>query len=80
MEKLNFTPIDSYHPQWIPKFSESIPPLVTCSEFPLKSKLLSIFIGIKDKTEISIANTVQNYLLLVVETNVSEHAVAASHN
>ena len=70
----------SYYSQWIPKFSELIHPLVACTEFPLNSTLLSSFNEVKSLIENSVINIIQNDIPLVVETDASEHAIAASLN
>ena len=70
----------SYYSQWIPKFSDIIHPLVNCKDFPLKSDHINAFNYLKTLIENSVITTIQNDIPLVVETDASEHSLAASLN
>ena len=70
----------SYYSQWIPRFSEIIHPLVTCNDFPLTTELIDSFNHVKSLIEDSVVTTIQKDIPLVVETDASEHSVAASLN
>ena len=70
----------SYYSQWIPKFSELVHPLVNSTDFPMSSQLVATFKQVKKLVAESMVTTVEDGIPLVVETDASEHAVAASLN
>ena len=70
----------SYYSQLIPKFSEMIHPLASSIEFPIPARLISIFNHLKELIANSMIGTVEEDVPLVVETDASEHAIAASLN
>ena len=70
----------SYYAQWIPKFSETIYPLVHCKTFPLSHQALNAFSSIKNSIAGSVVAAIEENVTFVVETDASEHAIAATLN
>lgn len=72
--------IFSYYSQWVSKFSEKIRPLVKTNTFPLESEAIISFHNLKDEIEKAVVHNVDENLPLVVETDASDVAIAATLN
>ena len=70
----------SYNSQWIPRFSDKINPLVHNQTFPLPQNVLESFHKIKQELESAAIVTIEPGVPLVVETDASELAIAATLN
>jgi hypothetical protein len=70
----------SYYSQWIPKFSDLFRPLVSANEFPLPYYAMNAFHSINKAIELSVVNIIDPNIPLVVETDASECAKAATLN
>ena len=68
----------AYYSQWIPAFSEKIHTLVKNKEFPLPEAVLLAFENLKKELQNAMLVTVDPKTPLVVETDASEAAIAAS--
>ena len=65
----------SYYSQRIPKFSDKIRPLITANSFPLDSESMKTF-----EIEKALLHSVNEKIPLVLETNASDTANAATLN
>ena len=70
----------SYYSQWIPKFSDKIRPLITANSFPLDSESIKTFENFKKGIEKALLHSVDEKIPLVVETDASDTAIAATLN
>jgi len=68
----------AHYSKWVPEFSEKIQKLVTCKTFRLSESALSAFEGLKQDVTKSIVTTINLDVPLVIETDASDHAVAAT--
>jgi hypothetical protein len=68
----------AHYSKWVPKFSEKIQKLVTCKTFPLSESALSAFEGLKQDITNSIVTTINHNIPLIIETDASDYAVAAT--
>ena len=70
----------SYYSLWIPKFSDKIRPLITTHPFPLDSESIKTFENFKEEIEKTLLLSVDEKIPLVVETDASDTAIAATLN
>ena len=70
----------SYYSYWFPNFSEIVHPLVTCKGFTLQANREDSFHELKSLIENAAVKKLENYIPLVLETDASEHSLAASSN
>jgi len=70
----------AYYAKWIPRYSEKIRSLVQCKEFPLDAAVVKVFSELKNDIANSVVRTIDSSLPLVVETDASEFAIAATLN
>ena len=70
----------AYYSQWIHRFSEKIRPLTHNRIFPLPQSVKSSFEALKRELESAAVTTIEPGVPLVVETDASESAIAASLN
>ena len=70
----------SYYSQWIPKFSDKIRPLVQTKTFPLSKEAVSVFESLKKLIKSAVVVNLDPNEPLVVETDASDYAIAASLN
>ena len=70
----------AYYAKWIPRYSEKIHSLVHCKDFPLGAAAVKVFDGLKDDIGNAVVLTIDNTLPLVVETDASDYAIAATLN
>ena len=70
----------SYYSQWIPKFSDKIRPLITANSFPLDPESIKTFENFKEEIEKALLHSVDEKIPLVVETDASDTAIAATLN
>ena len=70
----------SYYSQWIPKFSDKIRPLIIADSFPLKQNSLRAFNELKEEIEGALLHSIDENMPLVVETDASDTALAATLN
>lgn len=70
----------SYYSQWISHFSDKIRPLSLNEKFPLTSPALSAFENLKCELESAVLVTVDQKRPLVLETDASDVAIAATLN
>ena len=70
----------SYYSQWVPRYSEVIYPLAHASTFPLSSAAVTAFKTAKAHIESAVLTTIDNDVPFVVETDASNHAIAATLN
>ena len=70
----------SYYSQWIPKFSDKIRLLITANSFPLDSELIKTFKNFKEEIKKALLHSVDEKIPLVVETDASDTAIAATLN
>jgi len=70
----------SYYSQWISHFSDKIRPLSLSEKFPLSSSALSAFESLKSELESAVLVTVDQKRPLVLETDASDVAIAATLN
>ena len=70
----------SYYSLWIPKFSDKIKPLITANSFPLDLESIKTFENFKEEIEKALLHSVDEKIPLVVETDASDTAIAATLN
>ena len=70
----------SYYSQWIPSYSEVVRPLVKTESFPITAEALKSFKELKKRIEESVIHSIDPDIPLVVETDASDFALAASLN
>ena len=70
----------SYYSQWIPKFSDKIRPLITANSFSLDPESIKTFENFKEEIEKALLRSVDEKIPLVVETDASDTAIAATLN
>ena len=70
----------SYYSAWIPKFSDKIHSLVTNTTFPVPANVKSDFNLMKSEIEDAVIVTIDHSQPLVVETDASDFAIAATLN
>ncbi len=70
----------AYYSQWISHFSDKIKPLVENTNFPLPKEVQSAFQTLKTEIENAVLVTVDGNSPLVVETDASDIAIAATLN
>ena len=68
----------SYYSSWIPKFSETIRPLVKSASFPLSSESVNAFETVKNIVAHSVLVPINEDLPFLVETDASDSAIAAT--
>lgn len=68
----------AHYSKWVPRFSEKIQKLVSCKTFPLPQTALSAFDELKQDISKSIITTINYELPLVIETDASDYALAAT--
>ena len=69
-----------YYSQLIPKFSDKIRPLITANLFPLDSESMKTFENFKEEIEKVLLHSVKEKIPLVVETDATDTAIAATLN
>ena len=70
----------AYYSHWISKFSEKIRPLITNEKFPLSETVLKSFELMKTEIANSVVHRIDYDIPFEVETDASEHTIAASLN
>jgi hypothetical protein len=70
----------SYYSCWINRFSDKIRPLIDHKNFPLTTEAQSAFDSLKKEVENSCLRTIDPNLPLIVETDASDFAIAATLN
>ena len=70
----------SYYSQWISKFSEKIKPLVNNDSFPINTESKKAFNNIKEEIGNALLHSINDEHPLVVETDASDTAIAATLN
>ena len=70
----------AYYAKWIPRYSEKIHRLVHCRNFPLEAAVVQAFNGLKDGISNSVMLSIESTVPMVVETDASDHAIAATLN
>ena len=70
----------SYYSQWIKSFSDLIRPLVQSKSFPLSSEAEQAFQRLKSEIESAVLQNIDEEKPFVIETDASEHAIAATLN
>ncbi|GAB1598560.1 hypothetical protein Ahia01_000133100, partial [Argonauta hians] len=70
----------SYYSQWIPKFSDKIRPLTIADSFPLEQNAVKAFNDLKEEIKGALLHSIDENVPLVVETDASDTAVAATLN
>ena len=68
----------SHYSKWIPSFSEKLHPLTTVTEFPLNKIQTDAFKSLKEEISKSSLVSIDPTIPLEIETDASEHAIAAS--
>ena len=68
----------AHYSKWIPRFSEKIHSLAACKIFPLPPPVLSDFDELKQDIIKSAINAIDDNVTLVVETDASDHGIAAT--
>ena len=68
----------AHYSQWIASFSEKIHPLTQVETFPLSRQAVEAFQGLKKDITKSAITTIDQNIPLVVETDASDCAIAAS--
>jgi len=68
----------AHYSQWIASFSSKIHPLVKTDSFPLSSTAVEAFKNLKKDIANSAITTVDPAIPLIVETDASDYAIAAS--
>ncbi|GFO16016.1 retrovirus-related pol polyprotein from transposon 17.6 [Plakobranchus ocellatus] len=69
-----------YYSSWIPKFSDKVQPLVKNNIFPLPQEVKESFELLKKEIEMAAVTTIDHESPLVVETDASDIAIAATLN
>ena len=64
----------------MPKFSDKIRPLITANSFPFDSESIKTFENFKEEIEKALLHSVDKKIPLVVETDGSDTAIAATLN
>ncbi|GFO24398.1 retrovirus-related pol polyprotein from transposon 17.6 [Plakobranchus ocellatus] len=70
----------AYYSSWIPKFSDKVHPLVKNNIFPLPQEVKESFELLKKEIEMAAVTTIDHESPLVVETDASDIAIAATLN
>lgn len=70
----------SYYSQWIPRFSDKINQFNKVSNFPLDGQAVTAFENLKREIEGAALHYVDENVPFVVETDASNHAIAATLN
>ncbi|GFO33886.1 retrovirus-related pol polyprotein from transposon 17.6 [Plakobranchus ocellatus] len=70
----------AYYSSWIPKFSDKVHPLVKNNIFPLPQEVKESFELLKKEIEMAAITTIDHESPLVVETDASDIAIAATLN
>ena len=70
----------AYYSRWIPKYSDKIRPLINNKTFPLPPEALQAFESLKDEIAAATLVTPLEGVPLEVETDASDHALAATLN
>lgn len=68
----------AYYSKWIRGFSEKIRPLITCNTFPMPKDVIDCFSNLKREVANSSIATLEEGIPLVVETDASDLALAAT--
>ncbi|CAH8833617.1 unnamed protein product [Trichobilharzia szidati] len=68
----------AYYSQWISHFSDKIQPLIQNKIFPLPGTIVSSYAALKNELAQSVMTTVDLDLPLIVETDASDTAIAAT--
>jgi hypothetical protein len=68
----------AYYSQWIHKFSDKLRPLINNSSFPMTLEAISSFESLKEDIINAALVTIDDNIPLVVESDASEHALAAT--
>ena len=68
----------SHYSRWIPNFSEKLHPLTNVIRYPLSKEQTEAFKRLKQETAKSSLVAIDSSLLFEIETDASEHAIAAS--
>ncbi|KRZ57417.1 Retrovirus-related Pol polyprotein from transposon [Trichinella nativa] len=66
--------------QWIPRFSEKIPALARCTKYPLPQPVVDAFKALIKDILNSVVTAIDDELQFTVETDASDHAIAATLN
>ena len=70
----------AYYSNWIPKYSDKIRPLTQSSTFPLSETACKAFEAIKREISEAIVVAIDDSIPFVVETDASDHCIAATLN
>lgn len=70
----------SYYSQWIQSFSTKVHPLVTTHSFPLSKEAMEAFETLKKDISSAVVVTVDRNFPLVMKTDASDVAIAATLN
>lgn len=70
----------SYYSQWVSRFSDRIAPLARSTSFPLSTDAVRAFEDMKDAVEKSVLHAIDDNVPFVVETDASDHTIAATLN
>ena len=70
----------SYYSNWIYRFSKKIQPLAHADKFPLNDNALHAFSTLKNDIARSVLNCINEDEPFVIETDVSDYAIADTHN
>lgn len=70
----------SYYSQWISDFSGKIAPLISSKNFPLSKDAIESFQLLKKEVEKSMLFSINEDVPFVVETDASDHSIAATLN
>ena len=68
----------SYYSKWIANFSEKLQPLSSVTTFPLPTSAIKAFNILKDDIEKSVVSAIDESLPLILETDASDFAIAAT--
>ena len=70
----------SYYSQWVSRFSDKIRPLVTTNSFPISPEAHKAFANLKEEISKAGIHSIDEAIPLVVETDASDIAIAATLN
>ena len=70
----------SHYSNWIQNFSQTLYPLSSCRTFPIESLAKEAFETIKKNIEAATVKSIDEAVPFVVETDASDHSIAASQN
>lgn len=68
----------AHYSRWIQNFSERIKPLLSINAFPLSNEAITTFNGLKSDIAKASLSVIDENAMFTVETDASEHALAAS--